>query len=221
MLKFRLKSVLKLWPAVVISAGLILSAHAQSIQDLTSKESEKKTGHTKKRPSARSATRLHTHHIGLGIGQTFLKSGFGDNGDDKIAIPDLYYTYTASRSFDFLANFHTSSHKQEGRKVNMTGLALGIKGRFYQYDNFSPFLLGGFGFYRPKLKRMIGQNLVNSKGEFTFGMHFGAGAELILNDRVTVGTLMHFHNPFSVQQDGQPEVDGSYYKILLTALYSF
>lgn len=221
MLNSRLKSVFKSWPAVVLSAGLVFSAQAQSIQDLTSGESEKKSGQTKSSSTSRSATKLHAHHIGLGIGQTFLKSSFGDNGDDKIAIPDLYYTYTASRSFDFLANFHTSKHKQEGREVNMTGLALGIKGRFYQYDNFSPFLVGGFGFYRPKLKRMIGQNLENSEGKFTFGMHFGAGAELVLNDRVTVGTILHFHNPFSVQQDNQPEVDGSYYKVLLTALYSF
>lgn len=221
MSKSRLKTVLKSWPAVILSAGLVFSAHAQSIQDLTSKESEKKSGQAKSSSSSRTATRLHAHHIGLGLGQTFLKSSFGDNGDDKIAIPDIYYTYTASRSFDFLANFHTSTHKKEGRKFSTTGLALGIKGRFYQYDNFSPFLVGGFGFYRPKLKRLVGQNLVNSEGKFTFGMHFGAGAELVLNDRITVGTILHFHNPFSIQQDNQPEVDGSYYKVLITALYSF
>lgn len=221
MLKTRLNSVLKSWPAVFISAGLAFSAHAQSIQDLTSKESEEKSGQSSATTSSRTATKLNAHHIGLGVGQTFLKSSFGDNGDDKIAIPDIYYTYTASRSFDFLANLHFANHKKEGREVNTMGLALGIKGRFYQYDNFSPFLLGGFGFYRPKMKRMIGQNLVNSEGKYTFGMHFGAGAELVLNDRVTVGTILHFHNPFSIQQDNQPEVDGSYYKVLITALYSF
>lgn len=221
MLKTRLHSVLKSWPAVFICAGLVFSTHAQSIQDLTSKETEEKSGQTSAAKSSRSATKLNAHHIGLGVGQTFLKSSFGDNGDDKIAIPDIYYTYTASRSFDFLANLHFANHKKEGREVNTMGLALGIKGRFYQYDNFSPFLIGGFGFYRPKMKRMIGQNLVNSEGKYTFGMHFGAGAELVLNDRVTVGTIFHFHNPFSIQQDNQPEVDGSYYKVLITALYSF
>jgi opacity protein-like surface antigen len=206
---------------VILSAGLVFSVQAQSIKDLTSKDSEKKSGQTRSRSSSRAATKLNAHNVGIGLGQTFLNSSFGDNGDDKIAIPDIYYTYSASRSFDFLANFHTSSHKQEGREVDTLGLALGIKGRFYQYDNFSPFLVGGFGFYHPKMKRLIGQNFVNSDSKFIFGMHFGLGAELVLNDRVTVGTILHFHDPFSVQQDNQPEVDGSYYKLLLTALYSF
>lgn len=223
MLIARLKSISKSWPAAFIVAGLAFSAQAQSIQDLTSRENEKKAGQSSPtRSNGRSATKINSHNIGIGVGQTFMKSDFKSLGDDKVAIPDLYYTYTASRSFDFLANFHTSEHSIENQKITTTGLALAIKGRVYQYDNFAPYLVGGFGFYRPKVKRLLdGQSLVNSEGKFTFGMNMGAGAELILNDRVTVGTILHFHNPFSVQQDNQPEVNGSYYKLLLTALYSF
>lgn len=217
------KELKKLIPtASLLAVGISFGAHAQSIQNLTSQEAaEKAQSGEVSRPIHRGGTQLNKHYLGLGLGQTFLKSEFQDNGADKIGIPDLYYVYTASHSFDFLANFHTTTHRTERRKVTATGAALGIKGRFYQYDNFSPFGVAGFGFYQPSTVRKIGDDFVRSKSKTTFGTHLGLGAELILNSRVTVGTILHWHNPFSIQQDGQPDVRGSYYKLLLTGLYSF
>lgn len=209
--------------AGLLAVGFVFSAHAQGIKDLTSSETAEKaqSGDLPRASAPRGGTQLNKHYIGIGLGQTFLKSDFEKDGADKIGIPDLYYVYTASHSFDFIANFHTTSHKLEGRKVTATGTAVGIKGRFYQYDNFSPFAVGGLGFYQPRMVRRIGDEFVKSSSKITFGTNLGVGAELILNSRVTVGTILHWHNPFSVQQDGQPEVSGSYYKLLLTALYSF
>jgi len=214
-----------LGPALILVAGLSFSSlqAKPSITDLTSNDTAQKaqSGEIKESRLAVSGLNpINTHSLGVGIGQTFLKSDFRPNGDDKISA-DLYYAYTASHSFDFLANFHTSSHSKQTNKVSVTGLALGIKGRFYQYDNFAPFLVGGFGFYQPKTTRTISGQTITSKRKITFGNHMGIGAELRLNRRVTVGTILHLHNPFDVQQDDQPEVEGSYYKLLLTALYSF
>jgi hypothetical protein len=214
-------------PAVIIIAGFcVFEAHSNSIRDLTSKETSEKAqsgqipAETTSQSSSRVISTLKNHYIGVGIGQTFLKGDMRPNGSDKLGV-DLFYAYTASLSFDFIANFHTSSHKRNQNKVTNSGLALGIKGRFYQYDNFAPFVLGGFGFYQPKLKRTFGTQVISSESKIVFGNHIGLGAELKLNRKMTVGALMHLHNPFDVQQDNQPDVEGSYYKLMMTALYSF
>lgn len=195
-----------------------------SIKDLTSSETAEKAQSGKITAAAPARTGslglIGTHALGVGVGQTFLKGDMRPNGDDRIGV-DLLYTYTASLSFDFLANFHTSSHSKEQNKVTNTGLALGIKGRFYQYDNFAPYLVGGFGFYQPKVTRIINGQPLRSESKITFGNHIGIGTDLRLNDKVTIGALIHLHNPFDVQQDNQPDVKGSYHKLLMTALYSF
>lgn len=212
----------KIMPIVSsLAMGIAFSAQAQGIKALTSQESaEKAQGGEVARP-IRGGTPLNKHYIGIGVGQTFLKSEFEKNGADKIGIPDLYYVYTASHSFDFMANIHSTTHRFEGRKVTASGAAFGIKGRFYQYDNFAPFGVAGLGFYQPTVVRNINGSFIRSDSKITFGTNLGVGAELILNSRVTIGTIWHWHNPFSIQQEGQPDVRGSYYKLLLTGLYSF
>lgn len=215
-------------PAMIFIAGFcFFAAHANTnIKDLTSSETAKKaqageiTPEATTQSSPRAISTLKNHYFGVGVGQTFLKGDMRANGDDRLGV-DLFYAYTASLSFDFVANFHTSSHKRFQNKVTNTGLALGIKGRFYQYDNFAPFVLGGLGFYQPKLKRLIGNQVISSESKIVFGNHIGLGAELKLNKKVTVGALVHLHNPFDVQQENQPDVEGSYYKLMMTALYSF
>jgi hypothetical protein len=215
-------------PAIFFIAGFCLfTAQANTnIRDLTSQETADKAqsgqipAETSSRSTSRGYSTLHNHYVGVGVGQTFLKGDMRPNGSDQLGL-DLFYTYTASLSFDFVANFHTSSHKRNDNKVKNTGLALGIKGRFYQYDNFAPFVLGGFGFYQPKLKRTFGDQVISSESKIVFGNHLGLGVELKLNRKVTIGALAHLHNPFDVQQDNQPDVEGSYYKLMMTALYSF
>ena len=50
---------------------------------------------------------INKHSLGIGLGQTFLRSDFHEHGTDKIT-PDIYYNYSASYSFDFTANAHYS-----------------------------------------------------------------------------------------------------------------
>jgi opacity protein-like surface antigen len=163
---------------------------------------------------------IHKHSLGIGIGQTFLRSDFSSNGNDKIT-PDLYYTYSASYSFDFVANAHYSTHTYQDRKVKIEGLALSIKGKGYQFDAFSPFVLGGFGFYLPSATRANNGVLQDTRTQLVFGMNLGVGVELRLNDEVSVGVIAHYHDPFSVRQDVGPSLDGSYMKLLILASYTF
>ena len=162
----------------------------------------------------------HMHSLGIGLGQTFLSGGFGENGEDRITV-DLIYSYSASYSFDLLADVHYSKHKSKNESISLLGTSLSIKSKLYQFDSLAPFILGGLGFYRPQSKRNVNGKLVKSEAKMTFGTNVGAGVDLRLNQSYTAGVLAHYHNPFDVKQDEGPEVEGSYFKLLLTLTRSF
>lgn len=165
--------------------------------------------------------RLRQHGLGLGLGQTFLLGNYGKYGDDKITA-DLFYSYAASYSFDLLVNAHMSEHKDENERMKVMGLATSIKGRFVEYDNLSPYFLGGLGFYAPRAKRMTDTGKAKwSDQKVTFGLNFGAGVDLRLNENYVVGVLGQMHWPFKVQQDGQSDLKGYYFKLLITGMYLF
>jgi hypothetical protein len=176
-------------------------------------------------PRKRSLTSLNetplgSHSFGVGLGQTFLTGDFGENGEDSITV-DLYYKYKASYSFDLMVNGHYSSHSLAEKQSELFGLNAGIKAKLYNFDAFNPYLLGGLGFYLPSVKRVVSGSLKSSESKLSFGTHIGLGGELELNDKFSVGVLAHYHNPFDVKQGNDPEVEGSYYKLLFTTLYSF
>jgi len=211
------KTVTSLVTVFVFALGT--SAWAQkkpNIKELTSNEKTKEVATDI--PSGNDSVKLHS--LGIGIGQTFLLGDAGDNGEDKITW-DIYYNYSASYSFDFMTNFHTSKHKFQGKYVETTGLALSIKAKAFQFDSFAPFALGGLGFYWPKMRREVSGTLQESKSKMTFGLNLGAGAELRLNRHFMVGVIGHYHNPFDVKQDNGPDVELSYFKLLITLFYTF
>lgn len=207
-------------------AGVFVSdAEAQqqmkpNIQNLTSDGTAKKVSNDIPAADERIPGGVNKHSIGLGIGQTFLRSDFHDHGTDKIT-PDIYYNYSASYSFDFLANAHWSKHRYLDRDVTIKGLALAIKGKGYQFDAFSPFVLGGFGFYQPTAHRIIGGVRTETREQLVFGMNLGAGVELRLNNEFSVGVIAHYHDPFDVRQENAPDLEGSYMKLLITGMYTF
>lgn len=167
-----------------------------------------------------SPRRLQQHGVGLGVGQTFLFGNYGKHGNDKITL-DLLYSYAASYSFDLLVDAHISEHKDQSERMKVMGLATSIKGRFVEYDNLSPYFLGGLGFYAPQMKREINGKSKWSDQKLTFGLNFGAGVDLRLNDHYVVGVMGQMHWPFKVQQDDQSDVKGYYMKLLITGMYLF
>ena len=88
-------------------------------------------------------------------------------------------------------------------------------------DAFSPYAVGGLGFYRPVEHRLVGANIEKSEGKFAFGLNAGVGVDLRLNKRVIVGILFQLHDPFDVQQDAGAKVEGYYSKLMMTAMYTF
>ncbi len=191
--------------------------HAGALDKIV-KGSKEKTN--KRTLSSIGETPLGSHSVGVGLGQTFLTGDFGENGEDSITV-DLYYKYKASYSFDLMVNGHYSSHSLADKQSELLGLNAGIKAKLYNFDAFNPYVLGGLGFYLPSVKRFIDGSLKSSESKLSFGTHIGIGGELELNEKFSVGVLAHYHNPFDVKQGNDPEVEGSYYKILFTTLYSF
>lgn len=207
-------------PIVIFIIGMNFSLAAPNIRDLTSKKGGENAtpGNTSKIFPIPEG--LQKHSLGLGLGQTFMTGEFEDNGINKITL-DFLYNYSASYSFDLLVNFHHSKHELKERYTRLTGLAFGIKGKLYHFDGFSPFALAGLGLYYPHVRRNLANGLVESEPRIVFGNHFGLGGELKLNDRFSFGILGQHHNPFDVRQETGPEVEGSYFKLLITTFYTF
>ncbi len=159
----------------------------------------------------------HIHGLGLGIGQTFPFGKFADYGDSRVHFPDLFYTYSASYSFDFLFNIHYTVHETTNKKLKLFGIAPAVKAKLFQYDAFSPFIVGGLGFYVPRWEDQGNE----SKNKMVFGTNIGFGGDLKLNQHFIVGILFMHHNPFDVKQESAPKVEGYYAKMLLTGTYTF
>jgi hypothetical protein len=219
------------WAILIIPVTLMITGinHANAknaIEKLTSNKKSKSVDlGSKPEPtlSSQIPSGLKKHSIGIGVGQTFVAGDFSETGEDKITW-DLLYNYSASHSFDLLTGFHFSKHEFQNKYTKLMGLTVGIKAKLYQFDAFSPYGVGGFGFYAPQVKRQVGSdtnNVIESEQKVSFGYHIGLGGDLRLNDRVTVGLLAQYHNPFDVKQDIGTEVEGRYYKLLITTFYTF
>ncbi len=209
-----------------LMAGVSISQAKDSIKALTSQnnseEEKEEAPQISPKLSAIMPGGLQRHSIGLGLGQTFLLGDFRDTADDSITF-DLLYGYSASYSFDMFANLHYSNHEFRKKDVTLQGAVVGIKGRLYSFDSFSPFAVAGLGFYSPTTKREIDAagTLRTSDSKLTFGIHFGGGADLRLNDHYSIGVLAQYHDPFDVKQEIGPKVRGSYFKLLITGYYTY
>lgn len=170
--------------------------------------------------SAPASRKVQQHSFGVGLGQTFLLGDLSNYGENKITL-DFLYSYAASYSFDVVVNAHMSEHEDKNEKTKLMSLNTSIKSRLFEFDNFSPYVLGGLGFYAPRVKRNLGGELKWSEQKLAFGFNVGGGVDLRLNDEWTVGTLAQLHWPFNTRQDDQPDVKGYYFKLLLTLAYSF
>lgn len=193
-------------------------------QELSNKEPVKEVENSKEysntSQNSGAPRRLQQHGLGFGLGETFLMGNYSKYGNDKITF-DLFYSYAASYSFDLLLNAHISEHEDKNETMKLMGLSSSIKGRVVEYDNLSPFVLGGLGFYAPRAKRSSDASTKWTEQKVTFGLNFGGGLDLRLNDHYVVGILGQTHWPFKVQQEGQSDLKGYYFKLLITGMYLF
>ncbi|MBL7665974.1 MAG: outer membrane beta-barrel protein [Bacteriovoracaceae bacterium] len=160
------------------------------------------------------------HAMGVGIGQTFLLGDFEGQGDDSITI-DAIYTYEASHSFDLMLSAHVSKHETKNKSIELFGLSASIKAKVFDFDSFSPYFLGGLGFYQPQETRFNGVSTETTERKMVFGFNVGAGTDLKLNEDYTLGMMGVLHKPFNVKQDERTDVRGMYFKLLMALSYNF
>jgi len=211
-----MKKNLSLIKKLVVASSMVATSFfvsaKPSIQELTSNKTAEKVA--PELPTDQTIPgEINRHTLAIGLGQTFIYGGFGRNGSDAVSYPDLFYSYSASHSFDMVINTHYTRHKAHDNRVNLLGSNLAIKAKIYQLDAFAPYALGGLGFYWPQIN--------GSAVKAVFGITFGAGVDLTLNSHVKVGLLIQYHDPFDVQQDVGSKVEGSYTKMLMTGGYTF
>lgn len=194
--------------------------------DSSKRDEEESKKHFEEKDEAPSSSnsgsprKLQQHGLGFGLGETFLLGNYAKHGADKITV-DILYSYAASYSFDLLVNAHMSEHKDKSERMKLLGLTSSIKGRLVEYDNLSPFVLGGLGFYAPEARRSTGTGTKSTDQKVTFGLNFGGGVDLRLNDHYVVGVMGQMHWPFKVQQEDQSDLKGYYMKLLITGMYLF
>ncbi len=145
---------------------------------------------------------------------------FKRNGQDELTF-DFFYAYAASYSFDFVINYHQATLDRGPQHVKTQGLAFDIKARLFDFDSFAPYVMGGLGFYRPRLRRQVGNDFLDSQSRIVLGANAGAGIDLKLNDRFHFGFLSILHVPFKVKQETQPSVRGYYLKLMMTGMFAF
>ncbi len=213
------KTFLNIGTLVVLLLGFSSSIFAKpSVKGLTSKDSAKKV--IQQLPSTGFGSSLKKHSYGIGIGQMFLRGGFADHGSNQMTI-DLYYNYSVSYTFDLLTNMHYNELDKKGESLITKGLTTAVKFKLYQIDEFAPFVMAGLGIYAPTEERLVDGDLTKTEAEPVMGWNAGAGADLRLNNKVMIGMLVHYHDPFDIEQDVGSNVKGAYTKLLVTLLYSF
>ncbi len=160
-----------------------------------------------------------THNIALGVGQIFLTSDFSNFVDNAIGT-QFQYTYGVSDLFSFESNFGYSSHSNAAstNKVSLLHLISGLRTNLIYFDQLIPFFSGGLGFYRPS----VTLGAVPSANALLFGLNLGAGADLLLSDRIYFGTRLTFHEMFGdVRLANSVNVGGSLISFIVHVGYSF
>jgi opacity protein-like surface antigen len=197
-----------------------LTGEKNSQKNLTNLNSGLENEEDDEEDSLSTASFKRKHGVGLGLGHMTLHGALGRTATNGITW-ELYYTYIASYTFDIQVNVHRQRSTFQDLYTQVGALTIGFKAKLFQFDQLIPYVIAGPGFYSIKQRRIYQFSLQDTKGDATFGLHGGAGADLVLNRNVRLGLVGHYHYPFEKTQNVGPKVAGSYFKILLTSTYVF
>lgn len=147
-----------------------------------------------------------SNNLALDVGQVFLMGDLSDKYGDSIG-SQLHYTYGVSDIFGFDASLGYSSHS-EG-KLSMTSLLTGLRTNLAWYDKIIPYAMAGLGFYRPSYEIAP----LQSVSQLVFGLHMGAGVDLVLTRQLYFGSAITFHDIFGTRkmtEQGPVDIGGTY-----------
>jgi hypothetical protein len=162
-----------------------------------------------------------SNNVSLEVGQVFLMGDLGDKYADSIGT-QLHYTYGVSNLFGFDASAGYSSHS-DGQYSMATAL-MGLRTNLSYYDHIIPYSIFGMGFYKPSFSYQTTSGQDNLS-PVLFGLHLGAGVDLVLTRNVFFGASITLHDVFGGENrqtsSGPISVGGTFTSFLLHAGMSF
>lgn len=188
--------------------------------NLEQKQSVKMSRSSREISTSRASIPLSpgSHNLSIGVGQIFLTGDLSDNAENAIGT-QVQYTYGVSDLFSFESNFGYSSHS--AGNVTLVHLISSLRTNLVYFDQLVPFLSAGLGFYNPSVKL----SPTNEVSALLFGLNLGAGAELLLSDRVFFGTRLTYHNMFDSSKRSSEgalvNVGGAFLSFMVQAGLSF
>lgn len=162
-----------------------------------------------------------SHNLALDMGQVFLMGDLGNKYEDSLGT-QLHYTYGVSDLFGFDSSLGYSQHS--GGQFSMVSLLSGVRMNMSWYDKIIPYIVAGFGFYRPTYQDNT-STVPGSLSAVLFGIHMGPGIDLELSKNLFFGAALTYNNMFgttmALANGSQLGVGGGYTTFLVHLGTSF
>jgi len=161
-----------------------------------------------------------SNNVALDVGQVFLLGQMGNNYADSIGY-QAHYTYGVSDLFGFDSSLGYSSHS-DGQFSMMSALT-GLRMNMAYYDRVVPYTIVGLGFYKPSYTITSG-GVDTTSSSVLFGLHAGAGVDLLLTKQMFFGAAITLHDVFGSNQqvaNSTESMGGTYASFLIHMGTSF
>jgi hypothetical protein len=159
-------------------------------------------------------------NLALDVGQVFLMGDMGNHYADSIG-EQVHYTYGVSDLFGFDSSLGYSSHSDG--QFSMFSALTGLRINMSYYDKVVPYTIVGLGFYKPSYSVTTGDNETTSSSVL-FGLHAGAGVDLLLTKSLFFGASLTLHDVFGSNQqvaNSTESMGGTYASFMVHAGTTF
>jgi hypothetical protein len=163
-----------------------------------------------------------SNNVALDVGQVFLLGQMGNNYADSIGY-QAHYTYGVSDLFGFDSSLGYSSHSDG--QFSMLSALTGIRINMAYYDKVVPYTILGLGFYKPAYTvSSTDGGAPTTSSSVLFGLHAGAGVDLLLTKSMFFGASITLHDVFGSDQqvaNSTQSMGGTYASFLIHAGTTF
>lgn len=161
-----------------------------------------------------------SNNLALDVGQVFLLGDMGNRYSDSIGY-QAHYTYGVSDLFGFDSSLGYSSHSDG--QFSMFSALTGLRVNMAYYDKVVPYTIIGLGFYKPSYSVSTANSEITSSSVL-FGLHAGAGVDLLLTKSLFFGASLTLHDVFGSNQqvaNSNESMGGTYASFLIHAGTTF
>jgi len=133
--------------------------------------------------------------FGLNFGQSIFASDSMDVFGGNALAYGAYFSFAPSDIIGLVLNFNYSPYSKNTNEADLLYGTLAVQVKS-SYDMLIPFFGAGLGFYRNTISGI-------EEGSSTgFGINFGAGLDILVLDKMTVGFATNYHSVFNQDING-------------------